>query len=213
VTPHERVARRVGLPVVGKHLRIDFAAVLPPLAAEQVAELTAELQAALGHDPRRDRRVVVRREVEVVGQRELDAARARRSCRRHEEATLALVGERELEPRRVEDRCAEEAHGRVMRGADHPVRVEVELVRLQVPILARRDAARVPAIRDVIFAGPFEADLAGVAACAGLADAERRRLERSGLRSALVCELGAGMGPARRKHHVAGRVHPSLAMS
>ena len=147
VPPDERVARRVRLPVVGQHLRVGLAAVLPAGAAEQVAELSAELQAALAHDARRDRRVVVGREVEVVRQREFDAARARRSRGRHQEAALALVRQRELEPRRVEDRRAEEAHRRVAGGADHALRVEVELRRLQVPVLARRDAGRVAPVR------------------------------------------------------------------
>ena len=204
--PDERVARLAGLAVVGQDLHVGLAAVLPGLAAEQVAELGAELQPALAHHARRHRQVVVRREVEVVGQRELEPARARRARGRHEEAALALVVEREVDPRRVEDRRAEEAHGRVARGADLPVGVEIELAGLEVPVLARRDAGRVAPVGDVVAVGTGEHDLRRVAARAGVADLELRLDEDAGLRRAVEHDLGADDPVvALAQHDVAGR--------
>ena len=191
VAPRIEPARGVGLAVVGQDLGVGLA--LDRLRrVEQVAELTADLQAALGHDPRRDRRVVVRREVEVVGQRDVEAARARLPDDRYQEARLALAGQRELDPGRVEDRHAHEVESRIVGDADLLPGVDLDRLAAQEPVLARRDARRHAGLQDVVAVGADEGEAIGIAAHTDLAHREARVLEIAGLGVALVPHLRAG---------------------
>jgi hypothetical protein len=202
VLPREQVPVGFGDAVVGQVLGFDDACAV----GGEIPELRAELEAALGHHPRRQRGVVVWREVEVIRHRGVEAADAARAECGREEPALALAGERELEPRRIGDGHAEEAHRRVVRGADHPRAVDLELVHPDVPVLARRHARRVARLAHLVLVGAEEADLGGVAAPAVLGDVEARRLERPGVVVAAKSRFGAG-DPVR----AAAQQHVALA--
>ncbi len=205
--PRERVAPLAGHAVVRQDLGVHLAGGLSErrrAVAEQVAELRADLQTALGHQARRDRGVVVRREIEVIRRGRLEAAHARRAERRGQEAGLALVRQRELQPRRIHDRDVEEMHGHAVRRANLAQVVDLELVAAQVPVGVRRDARRVARVARLVLVGPGEADLGRVAARVGLLDEEARLAKEADLGVALVLELRAGDPvEAAAQHHVA----------
>ena len=173
-------------------VRQDFGAHLALPVLEQVAALAAELHAALRHEARRDRGVVVGGEIEVVGLRVLEAANAGQARRRRQEPGLALVRQRKLEPRRIQHRRAEEIDCRVAPGADHPRLVDLELAQPEVPILAGRDARRVARVGGFVVIGTGEPDLRRAAARVVLRDEESRRRKEARLRAALEFHFRPG---------------------
>ena len=166
VLPRECPARRVRDTIVGQDFRDDLA----HGRLEQVAALAAEHQAALGHHPRRECRVVIRREVEVVGRGELEAADLRRAGDRRQESGLAFVGQRKLQPRRREHRRVQKEDPGAMRGADRAQAVDLDFVTDEIPIVIRRDACRVGCGAGLEIVWPQKPDLGGFPMGAGLAD-------------------------------------------
>src|SRR5690606_2639778 len=82
-----------------------------------MAELRAEHHAALGLQARRERGVIVRREVEIVRRGHVEAAVARRAEYWREEAGHPAIVDREADPWRVEDRHVLDAQRHVRGGA------------------------------------------------------------------------------------------------
>ena len=188
VPPRREPPGRAGDAVV----RQDLGARLALRILEEVASLHAHLHAALGHETRRDRRVVVGREIEVIGLRVFEAANAGQARRRREEPGLALVRQRKLEPRRIEDRRVEEEHRRVAAGAHLARLVDFELAHADVPVLAGRDARRVAGVGGLVAIGPREPDFRCAAARVVLADEEARRREEARFRAAPEFDLRPG---------------------
>ena len=104
-TPSREIAEFL---VVGQVLELHLAGEV----AVEVAPLVLQLDAALRHVHRREGRVVLGRDVPVVRQAELEAARAGLRVVRREDAAAPPVAERKGGPRRGEDRDVEEAQPR-----------------------------------------------------------------------------------------------------
>jgi hypothetical protein len=116
----------------------DLAAAAPG----QVAELGVDPCAAPREKERLQRHVVVRREVEVVGQADLEAALVRVAERREQEAGLARVADREGDDRRVQDRHALERHAHVAAAALLRTLVDVHGRGAQEPVAVAGRAGR-----------------------------------------------------------------------
>ena len=131
--------------------------------------LGVEHDAALGHQTGRQRKVVVGRDVEVVRDREVEAAGRAHAEGRHEEAGAALTAHGEGEPRGAEDGHAHEVQRGVRARCRLVVLVDLELVHLDEPgfvvALAGRDLG-------VVKDGRFTRDEADVLRAA--ADVARR---------------------------------------
>ncbi|MDF3011453.1 MAG: hypothetical protein K0S03_2249 [Burkholderiales bacterium] len=97
--------------------------------------MVLQLHAALGHVHGREREVALGRDVPVIGQAELEAARRRLRVVRREQPALAPVFEREGDVGRTEDRNVEEAQPRAGRAAFLLDIVELELRGLEPPVL------------------------------------------------------------------------------
>ena len=128
-----------GLLVVGQILDVDLSPALPG----EVAEFRVDAEAPGRHVPTGDRRIVIRRDVPVPGQRDLRSGLAAAAYGRKQQAGLALVPDREGDPRRVEDRHAEEVQPDVATGADARLLVQPDLARPQPPVLVPARAGRV----------------------------------------------------------------------
>ena len=161
----------------------------PPLRAV----LRLELLAPLAHVGRGERRVLLRGEVEVEGDGDLRAALRALRDRRREHAAAAAVVEREGEVGRAEDRRAEEPQARAVRGALVVPVVEVELGRLQAPVVAAGLAGREERIAQAVVLAAQELDAPGAAARRELPpDQELGLLERSGVRRRVVVQARPG---------------------
>ena len=96
VLPGKPVTRGVG-GAVGQYFDVGLARDI----GKQIAELAVDLQAAARHVARRQRRIVVWREVQIVRQRHFEATGRGRPEHRREEPRLALVRQWKAEPRRI----------------------------------------------------------------------------------------------------------------
>ena len=130
VTVGEVVARQV--------VRVDLAAT--PFG--QVAILDADAEAAPRQQERRQRQVVIRREVEVVRHAELEAALVGVPERREQEAGLAPVPDRERDHGREEDRYAFEVDAHVSPLALLRLLVDLDLGSPQFPVRVAGGAGR-----------------------------------------------------------------------
>src|SRR5439155_1144445 len=95
VLPGKPITRGVG-GAVGQYFDVGLAGDI----GKQIAELAIDLQAAARHVARRQRRIVVWREVQIVRQRHFEATDRGRSEHRRQEPRLALVRQWKAEPRR-----------------------------------------------------------------------------------------------------------------
>ena len=144
----------VALAVAGQNLGIDLATVDATIGGVQVAELAAQLGAALAHRARDEGRVHVRCDVPVIGDRGLEAAIGVGAQRRRKEAGLALVVEREREPGRIEDGHVLEVNRGILALADLAVVVELELAGAGIPAVVAGHAGGVGGVAqaDLVFA-------------------------------------------------------------
>src|SRR5690606_9769046 len=101
---------------------------------QQIAEFGTEHVSALADDAGHQRQVVVGRQVEVVGQLEVDAAVVGPADGGQKEARLAPVVDGELAPRYVEQGHAEEVEGGTAGGADALLLVDVDAAGSQLPV-------------------------------------------------------------------------------
>ena len=123
------VAAFVRFAVVGHPVEVD----LPFEVVVLQARLVAEHQTAFGHDAGCERVVVVGREVEVVGDREIHTARRAHAVGRREKARAAFIADRECEPGRAENRYAHEVQARARTRSGLVVLVDLEFVELDEP--------------------------------------------------------------------------------
>ena len=70
----------------------------------QIAVLTAEHGAAVGHDPRRNGRILIRSNVPVVGDPRVETRLVRRTIRGRQESGLAFVANGKGDVRKIENR-------------------------------------------------------------------------------------------------------------
>ena len=130
---HLQPAARVVLALVVSGSRLPIR--LPRAAVREIAVLARHVEAALAVPGRREREVLVGREVEVVGH-----ATARKPLLevlpmlRKQHAALARVAHREGDARQAHDRHAEELHARIVRGAHAACRVDRNAVGLDLPV-------------------------------------------------------------------------------
>ena len=120
-----------------------FAPQLATTARVQPAELATKLHAALGHDPRGQGGVVVRREVEVDRLPPVEAVAAGHADRRPQQTGAAPVVDREHQPRDVQHRYLADAHRRVAGDAQAFGGIDVDALRAQLPRPLRRRAGGV----------------------------------------------------------------------
>ncbi len=187
VLPGQLVAVGVG-DAVGQYRGVGLA----DDVGKKIAELAVDLQAAARHQARRQRRVVVRRQIEVVRQRHLDTAAAGRAEYRRQESRLALVGQRKIDERRVQDRHVLEQHRRIARRADQARAVDVDAGRGQVPVVVAGDAGRVADVLELVLVLAEKGQLPRVAARCILAEVKLRRGEEARLVAALEFRLRTG---------------------
>ena len=146
-----------GLGIVRQVARLDLAMRFDG----QEAELAAEFDAAGRQILRRERHVVVRRQVEIIGYADLIAVRSRVVENRHEQPALAFRTERKRKIRRIEDRYALEFHPRPARNALVRHRIERDRRRLQHPVPVADRAGRVADLIERDLAARTHRDLAG----------------------------------------------------
>ena len=197
VEPHAGVvACLFGLPVV----RDD---VVKQRAAEsrlEEAELVAEQYAALGHRARRDRVVVVGRDVPVKRRADVGADRRAQSETRRQESGAALVADREPEDRRGEDRHALEVKpcaagtGRLFESVDF------QRFGLDPPGVVARRTGRETGIFHAGTLVAEELDQRGVAATIARRIGELCIGHRTGLRVDAKGQFRPGKRPALLEH-------------
>ena len=134
----QAVAVVVILAVVGEVVEIEF----PLDVREEEAELVPHHHAALRHDAGREGVVVVRRDVEVVRHREIDASGRAHPVGGRQEARTALIADREGEPGRPENGHALKVQGRARAARALVVLVDFELVHADEPGLVVAAAGR-----------------------------------------------------------------------
>ena len=109
---------------------VDFAA----LGRAEIAELAAEHGAAVADEPRRDRGVVVRREIQVIRQDQVVAGVVRIAERRHQQAAGPAVVDREARIRQVHHRHVAQPQGDLAGAADAGFLVQVDAAGAQLPV-------------------------------------------------------------------------------
>src|SRR5690606_9709413 len=125
----QAAARNARLVVVRKEAPLELAFG----SRQQIADLGVELQAAAAHVARLERRVEVRRDVQVVRNRDVEAGAVALGEVRREETALASIVDREREVWRIEDRHALELELHPARPAETPVDVELDVGCEQLP--------------------------------------------------------------------------------
>ncbi len=105
------------------------------LVTPKIAKLRAQLYAAIRQQLRSCGEIVVRREIEIVGHREFDAAARRVTASRKEKSGLALGADRKGNYRRIENRNALEVEPHVASDAAVFDGVEVDAPRVQHPVV------------------------------------------------------------------------------
>ena len=114
-----------------------------PVVSREKAELSLRLHAAVAHRSRGERRVVVGREVEVVGGRDVDPGGPAHAQGRREKSGLAPIAQREAHPRRVEHPPPHEFDPHVPCGAEFLHVVELDVVRGDAPVRVAGVARRI----------------------------------------------------------------------
>src|SRR5260370_17595766 len=105
-------------------------------------ELLGDLESALFHVGRREREVVVGREVQVIRNCELGPALAGNADRRRKEARFALIVERKIKGWRRDDAHSLETHAGAAGGPYLAREVQIHLVGPDQPAVASRLAGR-----------------------------------------------------------------------
>ena len=95
--------------------------------------LVAEHDTALCHIARCERVVVVGREIEVVGNRQIHAARRAHAVSWRQKARTAFVADRKREPWRAEDRHAHEVQARASARSGLIIFIDLKFIELDVP--------------------------------------------------------------------------------
>ena len=190
VVERHAVAVDAGALVVRQVLEARLAGVL----GVQVAELGLQLRAALAEIPRRDRRVVLRRDIPVERRAELQAAARGLRIAGREEPGLAAFFQREGHPRQVRDRVVEEYELAVAHRRGLLFVIELERAGLDAPVVAARLAGgeRPVAQGEAVLAE--ELDALGLAArrLVAAADRERGGLNHAGPAGRVVLQSRAG---------------------
>ncbi len=148
---------------------------------QQVAKVIAQLQPALAHVARVERQVIVRREVQVVRDRNVETRAIALADRRCQEAAFAFVVQREGEVRGVQDRHALERELHAVRRADAAVDVEVDVARMQLPRRVLRGACREQHLYQRHLAAAGNQDFVRRASRGAFRDVEARALDANGL--------------------------------
>ena len=147
-----RVLQRcpVALVLEDRVFRHVFQVQLAGIVALEIAELVLQLEAALLHGDRRDRRVALGRDVPVVRHADFQAARRGVGVVRRENAAAAAVLEREAGERRRDQRVIEEAQARTLRLALLRFVIELDLRPLEPPVLLGGRAGREDRVREAV---------------------------------------------------------------
>ena len=177
VAPEDRVVRQI------------FIAQLAGVRPAEVAKVVLQLEATARHPDRRKGRIALGRDVPVIGQAELQAARRGLRVIRREESAATLALERKCRVRKSEQRMVEEAQPRVIGFALIGVVVEIDLARLQHPVVLPGLAGRVARVDEpiAVFAQEFHA-VRGTARRRLAVEQEARALEYAGVVERVVLD-------------------------
>src|SRR5438477_167467 len=196
--------------VIREYLRTEIAFVI----LLQITELLRDLQSALFHVTRRQRQVVVRREIQVIRNSVLGPALPSHADRRREKARFALVIEREVKRGRRDDGQSLEVHARSAGGPRVAREIQFQLVGLDQPAVVARLAGGEGAVLDSVLAFTQEFDRLGLPArrkeCLTVLRTRReskiRFLEYSGRIPDRIPQRGAlqGVAVALKAHVPAG---------
>ena len=137
VLPGEAGTRAAEYRIVRQVLVAQLAGVGPL----EVAEMVLQLEAAAHHVHGREGGVALGRDVPVIRDAELETARARLRVIRREQAALAPVFQREAGVREGENRVVEKAKPRMFGLSLVGIVVEVDLARLEEPVVLPRLAS------------------------------------------------------------------------
>src|SRR3989449_3213895 len=148
------VTAAIGGTVIREHLRAEIAFVV----LLQIAELLRELQSALFHVTRREREVVVGREIQVIRNSNLGSALPGNADRRRKKARFALVIQREIKRRRRDDGQSLEIHAAAAGGSHLAREIQIQLVGLDQPAVVARLAGGEEAVLDSVLVLPKELD-------------------------------------------------------
>src|SRR2546426_4987266 len=140
------VAAAIRGTVIREHLRAEIAFVV----LLQIAELLRELQSALFHVTRREREVVVGREIQVIRNSDLGSALPGNADRRRKKARFALVIQREIKRRRRDDGQSLEIHAAAAGGSHLAREIQIQLVGLDQPAVVARLAGGEEAVLDSV---------------------------------------------------------------
>ena len=131
------------------------ARIAAPLGVE-VAKFATQLQAALGHVARINRRVHVRRQIQVVGDGEFKAGGVRAPVTGGQYAGLALFVQRERQVGRPEYRLIQKHDAGVARDPDVAAAVNIQLLGTQEPRIVAGFAGGVIRRFDPVLARPLK---------------------------------------------------------
>jgi hypothetical protein len=155
--------RAITLVLQDRVFRHVFQPQIPGVAPVEVAELVLQLETALLHHHRRDRRVVLGRDVPVVRQPHFQAARRVMRVVRREDPAAPAILEREAGKRRRDERVLEEAQPGTLGAALLGLVIELDLLRLQPPVLLARGAGAKAAVLEAVLLLADELHAVGLA--------------------------------------------------
>ena len=128
-------------------MRHDVIDELAGVIGLQIAEFVFQHQTALHHQVRRDRVVIVRGDIPVVRDRDLNTLRRTHAKCRREETALSLLSDREFKPRHHHHRNAAEIKGRSRAFRREIPLIKVETVHIHPPGVVTLRAGRDPGFR------------------------------------------------------------------
>src|SRR5438309_9878446 len=146
--------------VIREYLRAEIAFVI----LLQITELLRELQSALFHVTRREREVVVGREIQVIRNSDLGPALPGNTDRGREKTRFALVIQREIKRRRRDDGQSLEIHAGAAGGPHVAREIQIQLVGPDQPAVIARLAGGEEAALDSVPAFAQELDRFGLPA-------------------------------------------------
>jgi hypothetical protein len=211
VLPRDAFARGAGLAVLGQVLEPELAGV----GTSEITRLALQLVAALAHDDRGKRGVVLGRDVPVVRNAELEAALAGLRVVRRQQAALAPLADREHRVGRGDDGGIEKADPRIDRRALLLLEVHLELARFDAPVLLLGTAGGVVGVDEAVAPGPEELQALGGSARGALAlDQVARAVEHPGVVERVVVQPRAeeAVGAALQAHPALALGAPELAV-
>ena len=189
-------------------MRHDVIDELAGVIGLQIAEFVFQHQTALHHQVRRDRVVIVRRDIPVVRHRDLDTfQRTHAECRR-EKTALSLLADREFKPRHHHHRNAAEVERRSRAFRCEIPLIKVEPVHIHPPGVVTLRAGRDTGFRHRDVGSVNKVHLIRAAPETSRAERVVRLRHRAGFRiNAVIRLIARKYGAVLGKQHVSLRFH------